>query len=626
MSPITLFRTALFPPKPFEAETERQFLCNYSTRHVTRRRVVGIVALCVCLAYLGIDIVDALSNKQFMPIFTHIILPLRLLGTAALAASAWLSFSPLLKTSERYANFCGTCGILSAYLMLLALTSAKPFPGHYLYYYDGILLVFLYLCGILRLLAKPTLMLVSVMLALTFLTFITDGNTVSLSNLELHSDVDHDTPLSFMVIFAIICYLITLEQEHTARYTFMREQDLQQTQAAIKNSTEAIVMLTEQAHVQAEQQNRDKSKFIANAAHDLRNVMQPSEIFLDLTNKALARNDLPKAQDYVSAAITANKALRIDINALLDISELDSGIIKVQYSNFDARTLADEVLKENSLFANECKIKLHLANKTALTAVVHSDRHQLKRILTNLVVNAIKYADPAKGEAAKVVIAIVSHAQTVRIDVLDNGIGIPHSEQENIFNPLYQLNNPERDREKGKGLGLSIVKTTLNLLSQHTLKLISKPGVGSRFSLKLPKGDSIVPASPLPAHDLDISISGLYVLIVENDPLVQQSLLALLKNQGAEIDAVGSMAGLQRLLPNLERDPDIVISDYRLNANFTAKDVINVVNNHFGYDLPSLILTGETADLSQKLPGRIILHKPIETKHLLTEIHRLTQA
>ena len=85
------------------------------------------------------------------------------------------------------------------------------------------------------------------------------------------------------------------------------------------------------------------------------------------------------------------------------------------------------------------------------------------------------------------------------------------------------------------------------------------------------------------------------------------------------------MAGLQRLLPNLERDPDIVISDYRLNANFTAKDVINVVNNHFGYDLPSLILTGETADLSQELPGQTILHKPIESKQLLAEIQCLTE-
>ncbi|MEQ1546148.1 hypothetical protein [Methyloglobulus sp.] len=112
MNPITLFRSALFPPKPFEAEIERQFLCDYSARHVTRRRVAGTVALCVGITYFGTDLFDAINDKQFCQVFINKILPLRLLGTAAMAVSAWLTFKPLLKTSERYANFCSVFRVM----------------------------------------------------------------------------------------------------------------------------------------------------------------------------------------------------------------------------------------------------------------------------------------------------------------------------------------------------------------------------------------------------------------------------------------------------------------------------------------------------------------------------------
>lgn len=625
MNRTTLFSRTFCPPKPFDAKTERQFLCDYSGRYATRRQVVSVLALSINLAYFGIDFFNAVHDSQFRAIFTEVILPVRLSGNVIFLLSIGLLSRPLAKTSEHYASFCLALCFLSCYMMLLALTYVEPFPEHYLFYYEGMLLNVLYFCGLSRILAKSTFILICFVLLLTFLTFISAEGSMALSNLDARTDKEHNTPLSFLVIFSIVSYFIALEQERTARHTFMREQDLQQAQEAIKNSTDEVIKLEEQARLQADQQNRDKSRFIANAAHDLRNVMQPIAIFLNLSDAALQREDLKLAQDYLQQATVANQALCADINAMLDISELDAGFINIQYSRFDARELAAEVLKENLPYADERKVKLYIANNPAIKMIVNSDRHHLKRILTNLVVNAIKFKDDSKGEAATVGIFIVSHKRQVRIDVIDNGIGIPHSEQENIFNPLYQLNNPERDREAGKGLGLSIVKATLGLLDQHTLKLISKPGAGSRFSLKLPQGDGSAQMSLFPAHDWAISLSGLYILIVENDLPVKQSLMALLQNQGAEVEAVGSMTDLQQLLPNLERDPDMVISDYRLNDNFTANDVIRIVNDHFGYDLRSLILTGETADLSQELPGRPILHKPILPQQLLAEICRIAK-
>ncbi|MEQ1531261.1 MAG: hypothetical protein ABL925_18240, partial [Methylococcales bacterium] len=106
---------------------------------------------------------------------------------------------------------------------------------------------------------------ICVALLLTFLTFISAEGSMALSNLDARTDKEHNTPLSFLVIFSIVGYFISLEQERTARHTFMREKDLQQAQEAIKNTTE-VIKLEEQARLQADQQNRDKSKFIASAA------------------------------------------------------------------------------------------------------------------------------------------------------------------------------------------------------------------------------------------------------------------------------------------------------------------------------------------------------------------------
>jgi signal transduction histidine kinase/CheY-like chemotaxis protein len=625
MNYLGQFCKFLSPPKAFDANTERHFLCDYSERHHSCRRVASVVGLCICLAYFGLDIIDAFADPHFKVIFESVIFPLRLSGTIALAVATWLTFHPRLKNNEHYANFCGLLCILSTYMMLLALTIACPYPGHYLFYYDGMLLVILYLCGLSKMLAKPTFILLGLMLLLSLLTFMSDAGTISLANLDARNDVDHDSPMSFLAIFTLVGYLISLEQERAARYTFLHEHDLQQAHDTIKKSAEAIISLQVNARLQAQQQSHDKSNFIANAAHDLRNVMQPIGIFLNLSHNALLRRNQPQAQSYINEAISANQALRSDINAILDISELDFGIIHLHYSSFDVQALAAEVLTENRLSAKAHNVLLHLSKNRALQPVVKSDRHQLKRILSNLVSNAIKYADPDKAEASTVVIAIISHAKNVRLDVIDNGIGIREDEQENVFKPLYQLNNANRDRENGKGLGLSIVKSSLNLLHQHRLKLASKPGIGTRFSLILPKGDSATPLKSAQLADDECSLSGLYVLLVENDPLVRQSLIALLEDQGAHYEAVSSMDGLRLLLPSLERDPDVVVTDYRLQDSHSAKDVIQTLNAHFGYELPILILTAETIDLDPSLAGLSIMHKPAEAKRLLMEINRLAQ-
>jgi len=615
---------SFLPPKPFATEVERQFLSDYSNRFAAQRRITITVGFCTFLAYLGFDVLNAIYDAQFRDtaFFTKI-LPLRLIGTVALAILTRLLFLPATQTSERYASTCVICCTLSTYLMLLALTYSAPYPNHYLYYYDGMLLVLLFLFGLSKLLAKPTLILVSVLLLSSGCVFTTDHSRLVLAKIETENRYkEHDAPIEFLVIFSLIGYIISLNQERTARHTFTREQELQFARAETEAKTAALLALKERSRLHAEQQNQDKSKFIADAAHDLRNVMQPIGMFLEVGLATIARGDIPATQEHLKEAKNAAFTLRNAVNAMLDISELESSIIKIHYSHFDLRLLAADLIKQNTPFADQQHVKLRLSKNRGRNAIVRSDRHHLNRILANLISNGIKYADPSKGAAATVAIGIVCLEKTIRIDIIDNGIGIPATEQKNVFKPLHQLNNPERNRDKGIGLGLSIVNTTVNLLADHQIKLTSTPGLGTRFSLSLPKGDLLKLDEPPQAIDTHTTLDGLYVLLVENDLLVKKSIVALLKGHGADYEAVSSLEELQTLLPTLERDPDMVITDYRLPDEHTAADVISTLTANFGYDLPTLIMTGETASLSE-LHGKRILRKPVEAKQLVAEISRL---
>lgn len=596
---------AIALPKPFDADTERCFLRNYSLSSINQRRAAIIIGLCVHLIFFADDgfhtTYHTFYNKIFYP---------RLTGLLIIIVFTVLLYQPVARTSEAFASFCGFCSFLATYLMMLVLTWKVPFSENYYYYQNSMLLILLFLFGVSRLLAKPTLILVCVLMAATLFTF-NANRGLDLSRAEPVRLQEQRSNLNLISLFAVLGCIISLEKERTARQAFMREQDSQ------RHAAELIAL--------KEQQNRDKSLFFARAAHDLRNAIQPVGNLLEASRLAFTRGDNLETQEYLNNAGLAEKALRTTVNRMLDRAELESGIIKIHYSCFDVRLLADEVIRHNKSIADKQNVTLHLLKNRSTNAIVRSDRHHLYRILDNLVNNGIKYADLTRGKTATVAIGIVCFEKTVRIVVSDNGIGIPLNEQENVFNDLEQLNNPERDRDKGLGLGLSIVKSTLNSLTNHTLKLTSKPEVGTKFILRVPKGETVDPDKPELIVASNLSLKGLYILLVENDLLVKKSITALMKANGARYEAVSSVNELQDLLTTLERDPDIVVTDYRLPDNCTAVNVLMTIKSEFGYDIPALIITGETTDLGllTELQGKKILQKPVESKQLLSEINYL---
>jgi signal transduction histidine kinase/tetratricopeptide (TPR) repeat protein len=384
----------------------------------------------------------------------------------------------------------------------------------------------------------------------------------------------------------------------------------------------------ERSRRKAQQENHKKSQFVAEAAHDLRQPMQAIGNLLGAASHAIGRGDVDKSRDLIDTAQKATHAMRSSFNAVLELSRLECGAIAAEYSSFDLTELVNESVFALRPLSEPRGVAIRLRLRPGRVLAVRSDRQLLGRVLCNLLSNAIKYSDPSKPGGAVVVVGVVGLGCHCRVDIVDNGVGIPEALQREVFKPFFQADNPGRDRDRGLGLGLAIVESILGLLSRHTLRLRSRAGVGTRFSVGVPVAahDEAIMAPPPPAATTDVEdVAGLYVLYVEDDRLVRQSTEALLREYRVLCEPAGSLAELGALLPGLERMPDLVLTDYTLSGGHTARDVVRAVAAEFDEALPVIVLTGESESLAlgPELEHAVVLRKPVASAALLAQIRAL---
>jgi CheY-like chemotaxis protein/anti-sigma regulatory factor (Ser/Thr protein kinase) len=238
--------------------------------------------------------------------------------------------------------------------------------------------------------------------------------------------------------------------------------------------------------------------------------------------------------------------------------------------------------------------------------IAYSDPILLETMLRNLISNAIRFTE--NGEV-KVIWLILE--KQVLISVNDSGIGIPKEDRGRIFEEFMQLNNPGRDRNIGLGLGLAIVKRLSLLLNcEVTVQSISK--MGSAFQMLIPKGDAaLIVNESGPLEQMIENEPGLLVLVIDDEVSIREGMKALLGNWGHEVVVAGSLA---EALQTMEYPPDAILADYRLRDEKNGIAAIKVICKNWGREIPSLIITGDTApELSSVMQasGMDFMHKPV---------------
>ena len=363
--------------------------------------------------------------------------------------------------------------------------------------------------------------------------------------------------------------------------------------------------IAQQARVEAEQANTSKSKFLAAASHDLRQPIHAQGLFLDI----LSRSGLnPQQQQSLDCAIAAGQASAEMLNTMLDFSRIEAGVVQPQVVSFRLQPLLNKIERE---FARQADAKglVYRSRETALA--VDSDPALIELIFRNLVSNAIRYTD-----RGGLLVACRQCKGHVLLEVRDTGIGIEPAHQREVFREFHQLGNPERDRRKGLGLGLSIVEGLARTL-EHPLLLKSTPGRGSMFRLTLPLATgACVDNAVVLTHHKD-ELRDVRVLVVDDDEAVRTGTLHLLRDWGCVGEAAESIEEALELAA--KHAPDVVISDYRLREQRSGLEAIAALRSVLGQSLPALLITGDTAPdrLREALSSNIpLLHKPVSPDQL----------
>jgi signal transduction histidine kinase len=377
---------------------------------------------------------------------------------------------------------------------------------------------------------------------------------------------------------------------------------------ALRFENLVLIEQLKQQKEEAERANKAKSKFLAAASHDLRQPLYALGLFTSVLDETIKFPKVKRVVEQINASVTALTNL---FDKLLDISQLDAGVVIVKKQNFALSDIFDKLTKEFSREAQENNIELIWPSEYP---AVYSEPDLLERILRNYLSNAIKYT----CEGAVEVICEARNGK-VYIQISDTGIGMTKETLEEIYEEFYQVSNPERDRQKGLGLGLSIIKRTADLLD-HEISVTSEIGKGSIFSIVVTQAVMMSKAN-IEVSDLSEQIqpTNKLVLIIDDEESIREGLTCMLELWGYQVIAAVDTAVAMHQLQENNKSPDVIISDYRLKENRTGIDAIKALHEKYGKDIPALLITGDMMQerlIEIKDSGLPVLFKPVPAMKL----------
>ncbi|MEA2934020.1 MAG: hypothetical protein QOD74_666, partial [Variibacter sp.] len=345
------------------------------------------------------------------------------------------------------------------------------------------------------------------------------------------------------------------------------------------------------------------TRFLAAASHDILQPLNAARLYVTSLVERQNQGDGDKLVANIDASLEAVEEI---LSVLLDISRLDAGAMKPEIATFPINEILRQLEVEFTPLARAKGLELVFVPSSL---AVRSDRRLLRRLLQNLVSNAVKYTP--KG---RVLVGCRRRKKRLRIDVYDTGLGIPQSKKRAVFKEFQRLDQGAKVA-RGLGLGLSIVERIARVLD-HKVDLQSVVGKGSHFWIEAPIGaaSAVIPLKPQAARRDTGPLAGMPVLCIDNEPKILEGMETLLGGWGCRVLSAPDLNSALAVLKQTTRTPAGMLVDYHLDEG-NGLDAIVALRWRLGTDLPAILITADRSPhVREQARARdiAVLHKPVK--------------
>jgi CheY-like chemotaxis protein len=304
---------------------------------------------------------------------------------------------------------------------------------------------------------------------------------------------------------------------------------------------------------------------------------------------------------------------------MLDISRLDAGVVQTATQTFPIRDIFRRLYQQ---FGGDAEARNLALRFRASRRIVRTDPLLVERVLGNLVQNALRYTHDGG-----VLVAARRNPRGIALEVWDTGYGIPADKIEMIFREFYQVDNPERDRSRGLGMGLAIVQRICTLLG-HPLEVHSTVGRGSVFRVVVPAGDANAIDETMPEGNTlpPRNLGTVTVLLIDDERAIRDATRELLRPLHVNVIVAANITEAVDLAKESSATIDMILSDWRLRGEENGIAAVHAVRAVIGPATPAVLITGDTSAELLKTAhanGLVVLHKPLQPRHLVRLVKHL---
>lgn len=359
----------------------------------------------------------------------------------------------------------------------------------------------------------------------------------------------------------------------------------------------------------AERANRFKTRFFTSVGHDLLQPLHAARLMLsELMDAQMGADNKQLALNISNALVTIEELL----TSILDISKLEAGVFVPNIQTVALGGIFEQLASSLEPLSRRKRLDFRWR---PTTLGVRSDPLMLRRIVQNLLANAVHYT-----ERGGVLLAARRRGEQVRIEVWDTGPGIAPQERERIFEEFQRGSASERSGGAGFGLGLAIVRRMSEALG-HELILQSRIGRGSRFTViadyAAPISLSEPSAAALPTESSILVAKPL--IVIDNDLGVLEAMQTLLTRWGADIRLARNLDDVGEILSDPLFMPAIILADYHLDEGLLGVEAVARIRQSTGREIPAILITADRTETTAQAAIKAkceLLHKPVRPAEL----------